>query len=150
MSDEPEARKSSDVAREYMDDRITVYWSPQYCIHTAYCLNAEPDVFDPRRRPWVKLDAADADAIAEAVTRCPTGALSFQRHDGGAQEEVPEDVTVSPWPNGPLFLRGRVRIKDAQGVAVREATRVALCRCGASENKPFCDGTRRVNGFRAP
>jgi CDGSH-type Zn-finger protein len=56
---------------------------------------------------------------------------------------------VQPRTNGPLFVRGRVRVIDAQGKVVREATRAAFCRCGQSSNKPFCDGTHRAVGFRA-
>jgi CDGSH-type Zn-finger protein len=56
---------------------------------------------------------------------------------------------VAPWPNGPLFVRGRIRIETASD-EVREATRVALCRCGQSANNPFCDGTHRDIGFTAP
>jgi uncharacterized Fe-S cluster protein YjdI len=150
MSEEEEERKRAGVAREYTDERITVYWSPQYCIHTANCLNAEPEVFDAGRRPWVVTDAASADGIANAVMTCPTGALSFTRHDGGAEEPATEDVRIRPWPNGPLFLRGDVKIVDRTGEVTRQATRVALCRCSGSGNKPFCDGTHRSNGFRAP
>lgn len=144
-----EERKRPGVEREYRDERITVYWAPQFCIHTAACLNAAPEVFDAMRRPWIMLDAADADAIARAVMLCPTGALSFERNDGGPQEDAPDDVTVDPRPNGPLFLRGKIRLTGARGQTVREATRIALCRCGGSENKPYCDGTHRRNGFRA-
>ena len=63
--EEQEERKRAGVEREYSDDRITVYWAPQFCIHTANCLNAQPDVFDAMRRPWVILEGADTDAIAE-------------------------------------------------------------------------------------
>jgi hypothetical protein len=82
--------------------------------------------------------------------RCPTGALTFERLDGGPQEPSSAEVRVSPRPNGPLFLRGDVKITDASGEVARGATRVALCRCGGSANKPYCDGTHRSNGFRAP
>jgi uncharacterized Fe-S cluster protein YjdI/CDGSH-type Zn-finger protein len=146
---EQDDRKLEGVEREYTNDAITVYWAPQYCIHTANCLNAEPEVFDARRRPWVILDPADADRIAKAVMTCPTGALSFERHDGGPQEPAPEEMIVSPRTNGPLFLRGQIRITDRLGNVVREAARVALCRCGQSDNKPYCDGTHREIDFRA-
>ncbi len=149
MAEEQEERKRAGVAREYRDGRISVYWAPQYCIHTARCINAQREVFDPMRRPWIVLDSADADAVAQAVMSCPTGALTFSRNDGGEEEVASDEVTVEPWPNGPLFLRGRVRIVDAEGSVTREATRVALCRCGASANKPFCDGTHRAIGFKA-
>jgi len=50
--------------------------------------------------------------------------------------------------NGPNFLRGDLTV-SAPGGTVRD-TRVALCRCGASSNKPYCDGTHRQIGFQAP
>ena len=78
--------------------------------------------------------------------------------DGGAplpapgrrisQEEPADETTIEPRTNGPLFVRGRVRIVDPDGTLLREDTRVALCRCGGSQNKPFCDGTHRRIGFR--
>jgi uncharacterized Fe-S cluster protein YjdI len=141
-------RKQAGVEREYADERITVYWAPQFCIHTAACLNAQPEVFDASRRPWVKLEFADADAIADAVMRCPTGALAFKRNDGGPEEEAPDETVALPYTNGPLFVRGKIRMVDMKGEVRREATRVALCRCGASANKPYCDGTHRAIGFR--
>jgi CDGSH-type Zn-finger protein len=54
-----------------------------------------------------------------------------------------------PQPNGPPRVSGRVRILDANGVAIREDTRVALCRCGHSRNQPFCDGGHEIVGFQA-
>ena len=147
---ETEDRKREGVERVYSNDAISVYWAPQFCIHTANCLNAEPSVFDVRRRPWIVVDEVDADRIANAVMTCPTGALSFERHDGGPQEPAPEELTVVPRTNGPLFLRGDIKVRDVRGNVMREATRVALCRCGQSENKPYCDGTHREIGFRAP
>ena len=145
---EEELGKQPGVERTYRDERIAVYWEPGRCIHVANCINALPNVFDPMRRPWVVLDA-DADEIAEAVMSCPTGALHFERFDGGEQEPLPERTSIMPYPNGPLFISGRIRIVDTDGNLVREDTRAALCRCGQSANKPFCDGTHRRIGFRA-
>ena len=142
---EPEAERGP--RRVYANDRIEVLWEPKLCIHVQNCVRGLPQVFDATRRPWVDVDAAAPDAIAEAILTCPTGALHFRRLDSGPQEEAPEETTVEPRPNGPLFVRGRVRIADEDGRVVREDTRVALCRCGASENKPFCDGSHRRIGF---
>ena len=79
---------------------------------------------------------------------CPTGALHFERLDDGPQEPGPEETTISARLNGPLFVRGKVRILGPGSRLIREDTRVALCRCGHSENKPFCDGSHRRVGFR--
>ena len=143
-------RKNPGVAREYRSDEIVISWEPEYCIHTANCLMGLPEVFDVGRRPWVSIDATAADEIARVVMTCPTGALHFQRLDGGEQEAPPEELSVQPRPNGPLFLRGKIRIVDARGSVIRQDARVALCRCGQSGNKPFCDGTHRAIGFQAP
>jgi uncharacterized Fe-S cluster protein YjdI len=141
-----EARCKKGVEREYANDAVAVQWEPGLCIHTRACIAAMPEVFRPQERPWVRLDGADADRVADAVRRCPTGALHYRRLDGGPQEE-PEELSVVPRPNGPLFLRGPIRIESPDGELIREDTRVALCRCGGSKNKPFCDGTHRTNGF---
>jgi CDGSH-type Zn-finger protein len=119
-------------------------------LHPRSQLRAQAaQVFVPEARPWVVVDAADADAVATAIESCPTGALHYRRLDGGLQEQPPAETTVEPRPNGPLFVRGAVRIVDPDGDLIREDTRVALCRCGASENKPFCDGSHRRVGFTA-
>ena len=146
MSDEQRHRPN--VEREYRNGEIVVHWEPRYCIHTGNCLRALPEVFDRDARPWVKVDGATADKIAEAVMLCPTGALHYERLDGGPQEAQPEQTTITERPNGPLYVRGNVRITGPDGTVIREATRVALCRCGHSENKPFCDLSHRKVGFR--
>jgi CDGSH-type Zn-finger protein len=111
------------------------------------CVRGLPQVFDPEARPWVVVDAAGADAVAATIETCPTGALHYRRLDGGQQEQPPTETTIEPRPNGPLFVRGPVHMVDADGRLIREDTRVALCRCGASGNKPFCDGSHRRIGF---
>jgi uncharacterized Fe-S cluster protein YjdI len=133
--------------RTYANDAIEVHWEPRLCIHVQNCVRKLPQVFKAEERPWIVVDGADADAIAATVEACPTGALHYRRLDGGAQEEASDETTVEPRPNGPLFVRGHVRIVDDDGAVIREDTRVALCRCGGSANKPFCDGSHRRNGF---
>jgi uncharacterized Fe-S cluster protein YjdI len=148
VSDElVQERARRGAARVYADDRIEVLWEPALCIHVKSCVRGLPEVFDAQSRPWIHVEAADADRIAETVATCPTGALHFRRLDGGAEEDAPEETVVRATRNGPLFLRGRVRINDADGNLLREDTRVALCRCGGSANKPFCDGTHNRIGF---
>ena len=143
--DEP--TRGREPARTYANDSIEVRWEPRLCIHTRNCVRGLGEVFDPEARPWVRVDGADATRIAETILTCPTGALHFRRLDGGPQEQPPAETTIEPRANGPLFVRGRVRIVDERGEVVRDDTRLALCRCGGSRNKPFCDGTHREIGF---
>ena len=133
--------------RVYRNDAIEVYWEPKFCIHSRKCVRELGQVFDPSARPWIDVDGAEPDAIAQTILDCPTGALHFRRLDGGKQEDAAGETSVAPMPNGPLFVRGRLRIVDREGNMIREDTRLALCRCGASENKPFCDGSHRRVGF---
>ena len=145
-----QARMQEGVARTYSTERIEIDWEPSLCIHVGECFLTAPDVFDPRARPWVRPEAAEADEVAAVVLRCPTGALRFRRIDDGPQEEeLIGEPQVHPEPNGPLQVRGRLRIVDAEGNVVREMTRASLCRCGHSRRKPFCDNSHRLVNFRA-
>ena len=145
MSATPEQERGP--SRAYTGERIEVQWEPRLCIHVRHCVRELPQVFDAEARPWIRVDEADADAVAATVAACPTGALHFRRLDGGPDEEAPAELTIEPRPNGPLFVRGHVRVVGDDGHVIREDTRVALCRCGGSANKPFCDGTHRRIGF---
>ncbi|MPZ71885.1 MAG: hypothetical protein GEU74_01430 [Nitriliruptorales bacterium] len=107
------------------------------------------DVFDVGRRPWVTVDGAETDRVVATVVQCPTGALRYTRLDGGAQEDTDDITTVVPVPNGPLFVRGKIRVTTPDGTLVADETRVALCRCGSSANAPFCDNSHRAAGFRS-
>jgi uncharacterized Fe-S cluster protein YjdI len=122
---EPSPEQERGPRRAYANDATEVHWEPKVCIHVRNCVRGLPDVFDPERRPWVDVDAADADAIAATILTCPTGALHFRRLDGGAQDEEPSAATVEPRPDGPLFVRGHVRIVDNEGRLIREDTRLA-------------------------
>ena len=141
------APKLRGPTRTYTGAAIEVDWEPKLCIHVQNCVRNLPQVFKAEERPWIVIDAAAADEVAATVEKCPTGALHYRRLDGGAQEQAPAETTVEPRPNGPLFVRGLVRIVSDDGEVIREDTRVALCRCGGSANKPFCDGTHRRIGF---
>jgi CDGSH-type Zn-finger protein/uncharacterized Fe-S cluster protein YjdI len=135
--------------RTYENDRIRVYWDSARCIHTGICLRALPEVFDTSRRPWVEIDAADADAVADTVERCPTGALRYERVDG-AQGEQPERPTkVIPIPDGPLLMVGDLKVEDPDGEVLAHEARLTLCRCGMSRNQPFCDNSHLRRFWRS-
>lgn len=134
--------------KNYYSENITVTFDPQRCIHSADCIHGLPEVFDVEKRPWINPENADPDSVAEVVTRCPTGALQFSRKDNGDEEPVPEENTVTIAKDGPLYVRGNFEIKEHDGTTFLEDTRVALCRCGESLNKPFCDNSHKNSGFR--
>lgn len=147
---DPAARNAvpTDLTREYATHAIRVQWFAGRCIHSAECVRAAPMVFDPRRRPWIDLGAVNPETVVLAVTRCPTGALRYERLDGGAQEEPSPENSIMPVDDGPLYIRGNIEIVDEQGRLIGRGTRVALCRCGKSRHTPFCDNSHRAHGFR--
>lgn len=140
-----------------MDDRLHVFetpqirvtWSRRRCIHAAECVRGLPGVFEPGRRPWVMPENGDADEVAAVVRRCPTGALHYERLDGGAAEPTPERNWAMVSRGGPVVLRGDLSIVRPGAEPVRE-TRLGLCRCGASRFKPFCDGSHWQAAFHDP
>lgn len=134
--------------KDYATKDIVVTFDAARCIHAAECVHGAPDVFDPTARPWIRLENADAEYVAEVVRRCPTGALTARRPDGTAIETPDADNNLRVVADGPLYLRGRVVYEGGQHANQVEYTRVALCRCGASNNKPFCDNSHTNVGFK--
>jgi CDGSH-type Zn-finger protein/uncharacterized Fe-S cluster protein YjdI len=134
---------------EYDGEDISVTWDGERCIHARECVDGLPGVFDPDEHPWIDPDEADADGVAEVITRCPTGALQFERNDGGWEETTPDENTIDVVPDGPLYARGDIDIVDEDDTELLSDTRVAFCRCGASGNKPLCDNTHADIEFEA-
>ena len=133
--------------RHYTNEAIDITYDPRRCIHAAECVDGLPAVFDTGRRPWISPSGASADDIAAAIERCPSGALHYTRWDGGAPEVPPVQTTIAPVPGGPLYVRGLIQLRAADGSLLVDDTRMALCRCGQSQNKPFCDNSHLGTGF---
>jgi len=127
---------------------IVVTYEVRRCIHAEECVHGLPAVFDTKRKLWVDPEAAPATEVARVIERCPTGALQYERKDGGPQESPPPTNRIRIAADGPLYLHGRVRVDGADGQTVVRDTRVALCRCGKSGLKPFCDGSHGKSGFK--
>ncbi|MEO8678326.1 MAG: (4Fe-4S)-binding protein [Vicinamibacterales bacterium] len=73
---------TKDIIKRYTKDGVTVIWQPSLCIHSAICARGLPQVFDPRRRPWVMMEGTDVETIVKQVEECPSGALSYERRGG--------------------------------------------------------------------
>jgi CDGSH-type Zn-finger protein/uncharacterized Fe-S cluster protein YjdI len=140
----------ADKTRTYENDDIRIHYDPVRCIHAARCVHGLRTVFDPDQRPWIDPTRATADEIAAVVATCPTGALQYERKDGGAPEGPADRNTVQIEPDGPVYLRGDITLQRADGTILGTEPRMALCRCGASTHKPFCDGKHAKVGFSDP
>jgi CDGSH-type Zn-finger protein/uncharacterized Fe-S cluster protein YjdI len=135
--------------RVYTGQQIDVTYETPRCIHAAECVRHLNAVFDTANRPWVNPDAAPADAVASAVEACPSGALHYARKDDGGAEQPDAVNSLRIAQDGPLYVRGDLTLQAADGTPVLTETRTALCRCGQSKNKPFCDNTHIEAGFKA-
>ncbi len=137
--------------REYTNGEITVIWQPGLCIHSGICFHTLPEVFKPRDRPWIQMDKADSLRIEAAVNACPTSAIAIKKqkplHFMSIESTAPEGSKIVLISNGPAKVSGPCLITMADGSIVEKPNGVSLCRCGASANKPFCDGSHKTNGF---
>ena len=114
----------SGKVREYEGKDIVVKYDVKRCIHAEECVRGLPNVFVRGRRPWVDPDATAADDVAKVVMRCPTGALWFERKDGGMAEPVPEENTAEISRDGPVNMTGDIAIVSGTGELVEEVKRV--------------------------
>jgi uncharacterized Fe-S cluster protein YjdI len=137
-----------DITKKYTNGEVTIVWKPNQCIHSTICFKGLGQVFDPRRRPWVTPEEATTQQIVEQIKKCPSGALSyFMNTETEEPVKVETETIVETSPNGPLLVYGNVSIKDASGNLTKKHNVTAFCRCGASTNKPFCDGSHKKIGF---
>lgn len=139
-----------DITKKYTNGEVTIVWKPDTCIHSAICFKGLGEVFDPQKRPWITPEGASTERIIDQVKKCPSGALSYYLNaDAGDRPvKVESETIVETSPNGPLLVYGNVTVKDAQGVLTKKNNVTAFCRCGASQNKPYCDGSHRKAGFQ--
>lgn len=138
------AGKAND--RRYEGEDIDITYNLKRCIHAEECVHRLSSVWDVQKRPWINPDGASGEEIAAVIYMCPSGALHYDRKDGGTIESVPDENQIILWEDGPLQVRGDLSLQGAQ-VDIEEETRATLCRCGASENKPFCDNTHKKISF---
>lgn len=136
------------IEKQYTNDEITVVWKPDICIHSTLCWKGLIKVFNPKARPWVNINGADSQRIVEQVEKCPSGALSYFYNAEGENKTVEGASIVEVMPNGPLLVYGNLKIKDAEGNEAEKHKVTAFCRCGASANKPYCDGSHTKINFQ--
>ena len=139
-----------DKRRDYPGKEITVHDNRKICSHAAECVNNLSSVFKLGSRPWINPDASKMNDIIDVVRRCPSGALSYSI-DGVEYRDTEEqrNPTVTVLKNGPYHITGGIEligenIQFGEGASKEHYT---LCRCGASENKPFCDGAHKSSKF---
>ena len=138
-----------DIRKTYTNEELTVIWQPKVCIHSEKCFKGLPKVFNPATKPWINPQAASTQNIKDQIDKCPSGALSYYMNSDGEPAEQSNKVenVVETTKNGPLLVYGDLLVKEHQGTETKKSKVTAFCRCGASNNKPYCDGTHSRVGF---
>jgi CDGSH-type Zn-finger protein len=143
------ADPAKDKRRAYKGKRITILDNRSICSHAAFCTDELKSVFRHHDDPWIDPDGAEVEKIVEIVRKCPSGALSYAID--GVEAPPPERAPmITVTDNGPYAVTGGVElmgVKFGEGASTEHYT---LCRCGASKNKPFCDGSHWTIEFRDP
>ena len=149
FSDRNTADPANNRRKSYVGKGITIFDNRALCSHAGLCTDELAQVFRHHDDPWIAPDAASVKEIVAQIKKCPSGALSYAI-DGveAAPQERPPMVTVTD--NGPYAITGSVElmaVKLGDGASTEHYT---LCRCGASKNKPFCDGSHWDANFKDP
>lgn len=127
----------------YESDEIEVSYDLKRCIHAAECVKGLPKVFNPQNKPWIQPENASAQEVANVIEKCPTGALHYEMKMSDRSEKPSSKNRIKLTENGPVYFFGDIEVQDQDGNTVLEDTRFALCRCGASGNKPACDNSHK-------
>jgi len=125
--------------------QIELQFEAKRCIHSRFCVTWAPRVFLANvQGPWIHPDAVPVERLVEVAHACPSGAIRYRRKDGAPDEPVPEVNLATVREAGPYAFRAALQIDG-----VPAGLRATLCRCGASRNKPYCDGSHHEIGFNA-
>jgi CDGSH-type Zn-finger protein/truncated hemoglobin YjbI len=152
-------KRVPDQRDTYPGQAVTVFDNRGICQHSGFCTDRLSAVFHAGGEPFVTAGAGRADEIIAAVRACPSGALSFAVD--GVEERAAVDYHGTREPaievskDGPYRITGGLSLADADGSDVERAVgssreHYALCRCGHSQNKPFCSGMHWYVGFADP
>lgn len=136
------------IVKEYSNNDMTIIWEPKKCIHSGECVKRLPKVYDPKSKPWIKIENASTEALVEQIQACPSGALSYRKLNQNEKEESSLETKVDVLRNGPLLVHGDLNITKPDGNKEKKSKTTAFCRCGYSANKPYCDGAHLKADFK--
>lgn len=137
-----------EITKKYSNGELTIVWKPQKCIHSGVCVKTLPMVYDPEAKPWINVENASTEELKEQIIKCPSGALSYFMNAEDNQEEETLETKIEILENGPLLVYGTLKVTDKEGNIETKNKTTAFCRCGESNNKPYCDGSHIKADFR--
>ncbi len=147
FTDEKLSDGSMDKRRSFAGTGITIHDNRGVCSHAGHCTDNLRSVFKLNEEPWIDPDGAAVEEIIATIRQCPSGALSYTV-DGVEHRNQTAEALVTVTKNGPYAVTGDIELiqqTHGEGASTEHYT---LCRCGASKNKPFCDGSHWEIGFK--
>jgi len=144
-TDEKQEGRQPRKTDDYIGKRITIHDDRGICSHAGFCTDGLPKVFRMDSEPWIDPDAETVEKIVETIKKCPSGALSYSI-DGKRYNSFSDHPEIKISKNGPYLVKGGVELKNEDQPDSED--HYALCRCGHSKNKPFCDGQHWYHDFR--
>ena len=155
FSDTKLAERATDQRQSYQSQKITIHDNRSICAHAGHCTAGLAAVFKYGSEPWIDASGAAVEAIIETIRKCPSGALSYtlggiQSDEQGKEQgkEQPQAPSITVTQDGPYAVEGAGLLQQPSWAQGASTERFTLCRCGASKNKPFCDGTHWSIGFK--
>lgn len=136
----------TEIIKEYPKGDFRVIWKPKKCIHSEICVQTLPDVYRPGEKPWIRPEHAPEKSLRNQIDRCPSGALAYRDKTRAAGSGVAGGVRAQVVRGGPLLVRGTIELEEGGATRKLEGNH-AFCRCGASGDKPFCDGSHKKTDF---
>ncbi|PCJ65314.1 MAG: hypothetical protein COA58_10675 [Bacteroidetes bacterium] len=136
-----------EITKHYTNDELTVEWKPGKCIHAAECVKELPEVYNPKEKPWIRIENASTEELKAQIAKCPSGALSYFMNGEEDKEAQSMETKVEILENGPLLVYGTLKVSDKDGNTETKNKTTAFCRCGVSQNKPYCDGSHIKASF---
>jgi len=133
----------------YAGRRIAILDNRALCAHVGYCTDNLARVFRHHDKPWIDADGAAVEEVIATIRKCPSGALSYAI-DGVEPPAPQRPPAIAVTKDGPYAVTGGVELVGVEFGEGASREHYTLCRCGASRNKPFCDGSHWDANFRDP
>jgi CDGSH-type Zn-finger protein len=139
--------RTPDRRDTYVGADVTIHDNRGICQHAGFCTDNLASVFKLHQDPWIDPNGAKAEAIIAQVRQCPSGALSYSVR-GTEHRDLNRSPAIAVSKDGPYRVTGNVELETEPWGEGASKEHYALCRCGGSKNKPFCDGTHWHIGFK--
>ena len=138
---------NKDILKNYEGKEINITFNRSICSGAAYCVKKFPNIYsESSSTNWISPDKGTIEEVIRSIKNCPSGALSYELN-GKREFENFDKPTLHIKKRGPLNVKGDFELEKMSFSTHANVHKYALCRCGNSKNKPFCDYTHEtING----